>query len=694
LNVSRTKLVVVSLAVFAATLWLHWPCVNGEFLDVDDKEYLQQAASWNGLTWTAVKGAFTNTQHYHHPLPRLSHALDYQLWGMNAAGHHVASVVLHALNAVLVLGFVWTLLGAVSLTTSERLAVAAGVAIVFGIHPLQVESVAWIAGRTQLLCATFGILCLWVYITAGPLWIVWGLFVLALLSKPTAVSLLFVMLALDYYPLRRCQRLGRRRLVWEKAPMFALAVVAAAAAVITESSAIPWKMASLGDRVLMTFQSLVYYPYRLVFPWHIAPFYPLQARPRLLEWKVIVSALSVGVITAIAVWSRQRIPALVAGWGAYIVLVLPVSGLTQGLGAVAPRHAYVAMLPLLLLAGGAVVWLWRRSKPVARLALTGLLAGELCIFAAGTRSLIPDWHSEETLRRAVVRSFPDSEYDNRVLALVLLDQGHAAEALQYATRAVELAPQQCHAHRALASVLRRLGRQQEAMAEDIQALQLDPRSAQAHYNFGVALVDYGKLPEAVDQFQQALSIQPDMPLAHDNLGSALYQMGRLPAAIEQFEAELKINPDFAEAHSNLGIALAQTGHIQDAITHLQRALQTSPDSVPVLYNLGLALAQTGRFTEAIARFEHVLRLKPDYAEAHNYLGLALAQMGRIQEATAHCRQALRLKPDYVEAHYNLGLDLEQAGQVTGAIDQYQQALKLQPDFAAAKNALARLQTGQ
>jgi tetratricopeptide (TPR) repeat protein len=723
------KLFGTSLAIFVATVWLFWPCVRGEFLDTDDKDYLQQAAAWNGFTWTAIKRSFTITQPYYHPLPRLSHVLDYQLWGDNPAAHHASSVVLHALNAALVFGFVWTLLGAVTLTTGERLAIAAGVAVVFAMHPFQVESVAWIAGRTQLLCATFEIACLWVYVAGGSRWTVGGLFVMALLCKPTAVSLPFVMLALDFYPLRRHEQAGWGRLVWQKAPMLVLVVVAGTISAVTETNSLmPWSAAAPSDRLLMTFQALVFYPYRLICPWHICPFYPLRLRPSLLEWKVVVSVLGVGLVTAVALWRWRRLPSLAAAWAAYIALVLPVSGLTLGLGAVAPRHAYIALLPLLLLAGAAIVWAWRHSQSAVHGALTLLLAGQLCVFAIGTRRLIPEWHNEETLRRAVVASFPDSEFDCRVLALVLLEQGRFTEAFQYATRAVAIAPQQCHAHSTLASVLRRLGRQQEAMAEDIQAFQLNPSSAQAHYNFGVALVDSGKPSEAVEHFQQALSMQPDMPSAHRFLGLAWYQMGRVPEAIEQFETALQLDPEDGGARNNLGVALARSGRIEEGIALLEQALKMKEDSAELHNNLGIALTQAGRLEEAVAHFERALRLNPDYADAHYHLGTTLERIGKTQEAMSHFEQALRinpefaeaqnslginlarqgktdealgrfdralkLKPDYAEADFNLAVVLEMTGRVPEAVQHYESALKLQPDFAAARNALARLRTNR
>src|ERR1039458_2522558 len=188
---------------------------------MDDDLYLRQAMRLNGLTWNAFQWAFTETQPYYHPLPRLSHVLDYQIWGTNAAGHHATSVVLHALNAALVFGFLWTLLAAASLTTGERLLTALGVAVVFAVHPLQVESVAWMSGRTQLLCTTFGIGSLWAYASGARRCAVWALFVAALFCKPLAVSLPFAMLATDYW---QRQKLGWVQLFRRNAALIAVGV--------------------------------------------------------------------------------------------------------------------------------------------------------------------------------------------------------------------------------------------------------------------------------------------------------------------------------------------------------------------------------------------------------------------------------------------------------------------------------------
>ncbi|MGD0061610.1 MAG: hypothetical protein ABSD58_19555 [Verrucomicrobiia bacterium] len=301
--VSRTKLVGIALVIFAATVWLFWPSVHGEFLGEDDRGYLQQAIQCNGLTWNAVRWAFTEREPYYHPLPRLSHVLDYEIWGTNAAGHHLTSIVLHALNAALVFGFLWTLLGAASLTNGERVTVALGVAVVFAIHPLQVESVAWISGRTQLLCTMFCIGTLWAYAASARRWAVSALFVMALLCKPMAMSLPVVMLAMDYYPLRRHEQLGWGRLLHEKILLIGLAAAGAALAMATVGSPIPLKMFPLSRRAFLIFQNLAFYPRKLLWPARLSSYYPLNLGLSLDQLPVLLPVLCVGAITVAAVWA-------------------------------------------------------------------------------------------------------------------------------------------------------------------------------------------------------------------------------------------------------------------------------------------------------------------------------------------------------------------------------------------------------
>jgi tetratricopeptide (TPR) repeat protein len=623
-------LVGVALIIFAATVWLYWPSVHGEFLSGDDNEYLRQSARWNGLTWNAVKWAFTTTAPYYHPLPRLSHVLDYQLWGKNPVGHHATSVFLHALNAGLVFGFLWTLLGAASLTTGERLAMALGVAVAFAIHPLQTESVAWMSGRTQLLCATFGVACLWVYVGEGARrWVVGWLYVAALLCKPMAVSLPFVMLAMDYYPLRRHERDGWGRLLREKAVLIGLGTVAAAAAMITESQKgglmMPLEKIPLSQRVLLMFQSLVFYVCKLVWPARLSPYYPLRLGLSLTQWTVLASVLSVVAITVVAVMKRRRLPMLAAGWGAYSILVLPASGLVPaGLQSVAMRHAYVAMVPLLLLAGGAAVWAWRRSATVAHVLLISLLVAACGAFAVSTCTLIPVWRNDETWWRAPLAEFPDSELANRLLVGALLAQGKASEALAYAQRDVEIAPQLSKAHYYLAVVLERVGRTDEAIGQYEQTLRIEPDFVEARENLGNDLLHSDRTNEAIQEYQEILWVNPDRPQVHYNLAKALARVGKFPEAIMHYDFALRITPDDALAQNGLAWLLATLAPVEGgdpirAVALAEQACKVTEFRVAgYLDTLAAAYAAAGRFNDAIITAEKAAKL----AHAGNESSLA------------------------------------------------------------------------
>ncbi|HTS19279.1 MAG TPA: tetratricopeptide repeat protein [Verrucomicrobiae bacterium] len=733
MKISRTTLLATAVAIFAASAWLYWPSVHGEFLDGDDTLALRQSFRLNGLTWRALKWELTYTVDYYQPLARLSHVVDYQLFGENPLGHHVMSIALHSFNATLVFGFLWSLLSATPFSANERFTLALGTTLIFAIHPFQTESVAWLAGRTQVLCTTFGIASLWVYVTGGKRWLVFVLFLLAMMSKPMAVSFPFILLAIDYYPLRRYQQLTWGRLLWEKTPLFAVAFVASLATIFTkaQSNQVATLAATpLSSRLLLLFVSLSFYPCKLLWPSHLSPDFPLDSTLAFAPRWAWASVIFVVAITLVVVMERRHWPMLVACWASYLALILPVSGLvtTASSPILTMRYAYVAMLPILLAIGAALICVWRRSNTVGHLALAGLLAALLCAFAAGSRHLIPIWRDDESRRGAALAEFPNSDLLNRDYAMVVLNQGNPAAALKYAQRDVQVVPNVYQSHGELALVLARLGRGNEALAQAEEAYRLNPRRGEAEVSLGVILLDLGKPSEAVYHFQQALRIQPDTPTAHYNLGYCLCQAHQLPEAASQFEAELKINPNSYEAHNGLGGVLLDLGDLQNAIAHYNRALQLNPDLVEAHYNLGLALARTGRLPEATKQWEDVLMLKPtmveahvclaealekqdkvadatrqyelalainpDFAEAHSRLGAIFQRSGKLPEAAAQYELALRINPDDTDTQFNFALALEKLGRTPEAIQHYQLALHLQPDLAPAKDALARLQSTQ
>jgi len=425
---------------------------------------------------------------------------------------------------------------------------------------------------------------------------------------------------------------------------------------MAEMESVPWS-----QHVLLMFQSLAFYSLKLVWPVHLPARHPLPVGLSLYHWPVLASVLSIGIITALAVWYGRRLPALAAAWGAYLAFLLPVSGLMQTSSEMmAPRYAYLAILPLLLLAGGAMVWLWRRGATVLRFVVVCLVMGELWAFGACTRGQIPVWRNDEMLWRSVQEQLPDWELANWLLARALLDEGRGREALDCARRYVEIAPQRCGSHNIL----------------------------------GLVFDQLGELQDAVRQYEEALRVSPDCASAQFNLATALGKLGKPEDAIRHYDEALRIRPDYAEAHVDLGVILLQQSRVQEAITHFEETLQIDPDCVEAHNGLGTALYQTSRREEAVEQYKQALRINPEFAEAHNNMGNVFLQEGKLNEAVEHYEQAVRIAPDYAEAHFNLGLALERLGRAPEAIEQYRQALKLRPDFTLAKEALTRLQAGQ
>ncbi len=512
---------VVTCAVLVALLVVlaFWPCLRNGFTHWDDDIYLEGAAQ-HGVGW-----AWTTTRVYYHPLTWWSHMLDLKLWGRNPVPHHAVNVLLHALNAGLVVWLAWLL--------TRQLPLAVWVGVGFAIHPLQVESVAWIAERKNVLCGFFSLLALILYLR-GRWWPMVAAYVAALLSKPMAVPLPLVMMAMDYFPN------GRRgwRIVTEK---WLLLVLAAGITVLAfhgqiGTGALRTHELSALERVFVAARSLVFYLWKIVWPAWLSPFYPLGENLRLAQAEFIVPVILCAGITA-GVW---RVAAGRAAWLAYVALVLPVSGLFQAGGqAVADRFAYLAMIPVLLVIGG-VVLKWRRLGPV-------VLAGFASWWVVRTEQQIPVWHDDATLWQAVVTHYPQSRVAYRLLADALIEQRRFDEALPVAEHAAQVANDETE--------LTLLGRdfgvltewfiEQRNFAAAARAARgavgLMPDNLAARSALGLALLKTGQYAEAVEQLRDV-----PLPAARYNLACAYARLGRLEDARAALDEAVALEPKFAE----------------------------------------------------------------------------------------------------------------------------------------------------
>ncbi len=514
--------VALALAVVAVTVWVHAPCCRNQFIDWDDDQYLALAEQHTPLSPATVRWAFTTAvPFYYHPLAWLSHVTDCQVWGLNPWGHHLTSLVLHGLNTALVFVFVW-MLGAwvPSWNWKERLAAAAGVALVFGIHPLQVESVAWVAERKNVLCGFFFLASLCAYLQAlgsprhrGWWWAAMGLGVAALLSKPMAMSLAAVMLAMDFYPLRRHETMGWGRLLREKSLLIAACVADAGITFFAQAQSktvSSLQELGLGERCLVAARGIIFYLWKLVWPAWLLPYYPGGGTVTIFQAEYGVPAVLVALICAVCLWKGKRIPALPAAWGAFLVLILPVSGLFQaGAQAVADRFMYLAMIPLLLLAAGACVWLWNRSSILMRAMLAILLAAEISFFGVRSRQQIPLWHDKTVFWQSVLARFPDSGVANLHYARTLAEQRRFDEAMPYAQQAVAVMPDDALAHAVMGLLYLKTHAYAAAVPALQDALRLKPGFSVAQYNLACAYCRLGALRESYETLAPLLARQPE-----------------------------------------------------------------------------------------------------------------------------------------------------------------------------------------
>jgi tetratricopeptide (TPR) repeat protein len=677
--------VLVALFVALASAFVFLPALRNGFVLWDDDRMFIENQHFRGLGWRQLQWMLTTFHIGHYmPVTWLSFGLDYLLWGMSPVGYHATNVLLHGANAALVYLVALRLLARVMAPTGEATAAlragAAVAALLFGLHPLRAESVAWATERRDVLSALFYLLAVWCYLRARdgrrpedgpePRWYgaCLGSFILALLAKSMAVSLPVVLLVLDAYPLRRWlsrqvdggARLGpTTRRVWlEKVPFVLLALAAGVIAWYALAASgnarmvadVTWR-----GRAAMAVYGLAFYLWKTALPVGLSPLYERYGLIETLAVPVVSSALVVVLLTTLAIAWRRRWPALVAIWVSYVAILLPVLGIVpNGHQVAADRYTYLACLGWALLAGAAVVrgLEWRGRLPFG-LRAPALVTGVAVVALATLGTL--SWDQTRVWR--------DSE--------------------SLWTHALALDPRSAVAYNNLGAVRSGQRRSEEALALFQTAATLKPDYAAAHFNWGHAVADRGRLDEAIGHFQDAVRLDPRYAPPHNDWGLALVRLGRPAEAVEHFGEALRLNPDFATAESNWGLALLGQGRSAEAKARFARAIALDPGHAEAHYNLGYALAGEGRFAEAIEHFETAVRFRPDFAAAANDWGLALIQLGRHDDAVVRLRLALALRPDLAMGHNNLGLALMHLGRPAEAVEHFGRAIELAPGLALA-----------
>ncbi len=584
---SRAVLTILILAVAVVVLLVHWPALSARAIFMDDHQYLSQnpLVQNPGLD-AAVRFLVevfrpSTVGGYYQPLAMISLMLDHALGGNEAdlRPFHRTSLLLHVANTALVIVFLYQLF--------RQAWPAALAGLLFGIHPLTVESIPWVSERKTLLSAFFALWSLVLYLryVRGKdrtlLWLCAAAYVLSMMSKPTSLPLPFLMLLLDYWPLGRL----KRRTIAEKAPLF---ILAAAFAVITlvsqgRTSVVRLPGDSAAVRIpLILCHNIIFYLRNTFWPARLAAYYPFPEPLALSNPMVLAGVIGTAVLIPLLLLTLRWTRAFLTGWLFFFIAILPVMGVIGFTGAIAAdRFMYLPLAGFLL----PLTWLLARAwgGPTAAAALPG--------------------------RRAAVA--------------VLVVAVAAPEAL--ATR-------------------RYLGYWQDRVGLYQHIVSLYPSDAAMRNGLGYALYLAGRDDEAIRECSEALRLQPKYADAHINLGVALARKGRLDEAIAHYLEVLRYRPDYADVHVSLGAAYFAQGRVPEATVEFQEALRLRPNHLLARYNLAEMLVQQRRYAEAAAEYARVLQLYPDHAPTHARLGRVLAALGRFDEALREFREALRINP--------------------------------------------------
>ena len=725
--------IVPGAVLFLLVLLVYLPANRAGYVWDDDKLLTQNPAivgsAGLGTVWTTRAADIC-------PLTITALWTMYQVWGDTPWAYHWTNILLHSLGALLL----WRVLGRL------RIPGAWLGATLWALHPVQVESVAWISEMKNTLSGVFYLLAILFFLwrldpertekRAGTEWTYYVLTLLcaglAMASKTSTMVLPAVLCLLAWW----ADGGWRWRRLWGITPVFLFSLAAVVLSIWTQlrdQTAVgndaawvcsgPQRLATAGDIVWFYLGKLLWpHPLMAIYPrWEINAGQPLAFLPLLLV-----------VIVGVALWFLRRSVQARAGlltFGCFLVAMLPVSGVVEisyfRLSFVADHLLYLASMAPLALAGAGMASLYR-GYPGARAPLMG--AGLLLVLGVTTWQRTLVYRSQETLWRDALDKNPRcwAAYDNlgrsaelggrldeaidlyrkaidinpddlvscNNLGNALLQKGATDEALHWYQTAVRLAPGDPKSHDNLGNGFQRKGDLNDAIIQYREAVRLGPRLASAHSNLGNALLRKGRVEEAIDQYQQALALQPRQATIRANLGAAFFQQKRVDDAVAQLREAITIDPGNAMAHTNLGVALLRQGHADEAVVQYQEALKITPGNADLHSSLGSALTQAGKPDGAIIEYQAALAILPGHFMAHRNLGLLLARRGQVEAAVDQYREALKIQPSHAKTHCDLGEALVKIGELDEAIKEFQTTLRLQPNDREAYIGLARARERQ
>ncbi len=676
----RTPVILILLTL--GTLLLFSPVGKFDFVGYDDPYYVTENPRVQaGLTAEGLKWAFfelNSPATYWHPISWVSHMVDCQLFGLKASAHHWMNVFYHIANALLVFFLLRKLTG------SEWR--SAAVAALFAWHPLQVESVAWVTERKNLISTLFFLLTLIAYarfaerlktrgvadesplqalksrLASGDYWLVVVLFALGLMSKPMLVTVPCVLLLLDFWPLRRVegfQGAGARRawvtLAVEKLPLLALSGISSWITIAGHHQlqyVVSGGQVPLGIRIANALYSYARYIGSTLWPTDLAAIYPYPT-----SWpisRVVMCLLLIGGLTVLFVWIGRRRPVFLVGWLWFLGTLVPVIGILQvGGQSIADRFMYIPLIGLLLIVVWGVGALM--EKIGAPRMVAGVLAGIVGVAAIGaSRHQVKFWKDSQALFERALAVTEKNAIAHYNLGLALSLQGRATEAKLHYQKALEIAPAYTEARNNLAGAYYGEGNMDEAERHYREVLKVSPRHPLANENLAFVLEQKGNPQEALQYVLVSLKEQPSNMDTRFHLLALYGKLGRGNEAVAQAQEIERLRPNDPGLFFALGNAMLMQEKTSEAMAYFTKAIQLRPAFPEAHYQLGNILALSGKVPQALPHFAEVVRLDPKAAEPYVPYAMALAEVGRIDEAVEKLREALQIKPELLPALQRLG----------------------------------------
>ena len=698
-----------------------------DFINLDDPLYVTENVHiQNGITMEAIKWAFTTTYaNFWHPLTMISHMLDVQLYGLNPHGHHLTSLLFHIANTLL-LFFVFNRM------TKEQWK-SAFVAALFAVHPVHVESVAWVAERKDVLSTFFWMLTMAAYVfyverpRLKSYLAVLALFILGLTAKPMVVTLPFVMLLMDYWPLRRLEQkeagpgtgtepdnslspkktkgiskkkrspqgkpdaarpaehkyrwAAIRPLLVEKIPFFALIPLFGVLTYFAEGEAVT----NYAPRVWISnaFVSYIIYMGKTIWPDNLAVFYP---HPGLWPlWQAAGAALLLGAVTATVILAAKKFAYLAVGWLWFAGSMVPVIGIVQiGSHGWADRYTYIPLIGLFIMIAWGIPELLQKRR-YGKEALFASSALILACFMTVTWTQVGYWRNNIALydHALKVTSRNDLIHINRGVAYANL--GGYGQAIEDYNRAIEINPKREKAYNNRGIAHAGLSDYTQAIEDYNRAIDINPKFDEAYNNRGVAHAGLSDYRRAIGDYNRAIEINPRFEDAYDNRGMAYFLLGNPTRAIEDYNRAIELNPKFEEAYYNRGLAYADLGDQRQAIEDYNRAIEINPKREKAHNNRGIARGKLGEYRQAIEDYNRAIAINPKFEEAYNNRGIAYFRLGNHTQAIEDFDKSISINPRYGEAYKNRGLAYAKLGNQRQATEDMIKAAGL--DDEDAKNYL-------